>query len=82
MERPSGAAIRDHLIGRKDDFVAFPEKLALAESPSVVPAANTDSAVEQVSKLCRVRALNLMRRSARPELTKLPRDRLTLVESA
>ncbi|MGI9493502.1 MAG: M20 family metallopeptidase [Geminicoccaceae bacterium] len=39
LERPAGAEIRDHMMGRKDAFVAFLEELTLAESPSVVPAA-------------------------------------------
>ena len=39
MQRPTGAAILDHLMGQKDAFVAFLERLTLAESPSVVSAA-------------------------------------------
>jgi hypothetical protein len=56
-----------HAFGRKPDLVCG-------------PAANTDSAVELVSKLCGVRALNLMRRSARPELARLLQDKLALSE--
>jgi NAD(P)-dependent dehydrogenase (short-subunit alcohol dehydrogenase family) len=54
----------EHAFGRKPDLVCG-------------PAANTDSAVELVDKLCSVRALNLMRRSSRPELARLLNDRLT-----
>jgi glutamate carboxypeptidase len=39
VQRPSGIEIREHLMNRKDAFVAFLEELTLAESPSVVPAA-------------------------------------------
>ncbi|MDH3662829.1 MAG: hypothetical protein OEU92_22835, partial [Alphaproteobacteria bacterium] len=53
----------EHAFGRKPDLVCG-------------PAANTDSAVALVSKLCGVRALNLMRRSARPELAGLLSERL------
>ena len=52
-----------HAFGRKPDLVCG-------------PAANTDSAVELVQKLCGVPALNLMRRSARPELAGLLNERL------
>lgn len=56
-----------HAFGRKPDLVCG-------------PAANTDSAVELVGKLCGVRALNLMRRSARPELTELLNGKLALAD--
>ena len=39
MQRPTGTAILDHLMGQKDAFIAFLERLARAESPSVVSAA-------------------------------------------
>ena len=38
MNRPAGRDILDYLTWRSDDFVAFLERLTLAESPSVVPA--------------------------------------------
>ena len=41
MKRPSGAEILDYLTGRTGEFVAFLEKLTLAESPSVVPEAQS-----------------------------------------
>lgn len=34
---PSGRAILDHLMTRKDEFVAFLRELTLAESPSLIP---------------------------------------------
>ncbi|MGI9433400.1 MAG: M20 family metallopeptidase [Geminicoccaceae bacterium] len=39
MQRPKGQEIVEHLMSRKDAFIAFLEQLTLAESPSVVPAA-------------------------------------------
>ena len=39
MKRPKGSEILEHLIGRHGEFVSFLEQLTLAESPSVVPAA-------------------------------------------
>lgn len=38
QNRPTGPQIIDYLTRRSDDFVAFLERLTLAESPSVVPA--------------------------------------------
>lgn len=42
MQRPTGAAILDHLMSQKDAFIAFLKQLTLAESPSVVPAAQNE----------------------------------------
>lgn len=63
-----------------DPYAVLGVQHAFGRKPELVcgPAANTDSAVELVSKLCGVRALNLMRRSAGPELTTLLNDRLAL----
>ena len=63
-----------------DPYAVLGVQHAFGRQPDLVcgPASNTDSAVELVGKLCGVRALNLMRRSARPELTKLLEDRLAI----
>jgi hypothetical protein len=67
-----------------DPYAVLGVQQAFGQKPDLVcgPAANTDSAVELVSKLCGVCALNLMRRSARSELAKLLNDRLSLTGPA
>lgn len=42
MNRPTGAEILDYLIDRKDEFISLLERLARAESPSVVPPAQEE----------------------------------------
>jgi hypothetical protein len=61
-----------------DPYAVLGVQQAFGRKPDLVcgPAANTDSAVELVQKLCGVPALNLMRQSARPELAKLLNQRL------
>lgn len=61
-----------------DPYAVLGVQQAFGRKPDLVcgPAANTDAAVELVGKLCGVSALNLLRRSARPELTKLLSARL------
>ncbi|MEZ5933059.1 MAG: hypothetical protein R3F54_14115 [Alphaproteobacteria bacterium] len=63
-----------------DPYAVLGVQQAFGRKPDLVcgPAANTESAVDLVSKLCGVRALNLLRRSARPELGMLLNERLAL----
>jgi hypothetical protein len=62
----------------RDPCAALGVQRAFRRKPDLArgPAANTDSAADLANKLCGVRALNLMRRSARPELVALLNERL------
>lgn len=42
LNSPDSREILDYLKGRREEFVAFVERLTLAESPSVVPAAQSE----------------------------------------
>ena len=56
-----------------DPYAVMGVQHAFGREPDLVcgPAANTQAAVVLVEKLCGVRALNLLRRSARPELNQI-----------
>ncbi len=65
-----------------DPYAVMGVQHAFGREPDLVcgPAANTESAVDLVQKLCGVRALNLLRRSARAELNQLLEERLELLD--
>ena len=70
-------SIRMMVLCASDPYAVLGVQHAFGRAPDLVcgPAANTDSAVELVRKLCGVRALNLLRRVARPELNELLDER-------
>lgn len=61
-----------------DPYAVLGVQRAFEREPDLVcgPAANTDSAVDLVQKLCGLRALNLLRQDARSELNRLLDERL------
>jgi len=63
-----------------DPYAVMGVQHAFGREPDLVcgPAANTQAAIVLVVKLCGVQALNLLRRSARPELNQILDERLTL----
>lgn len=76
-----GDRIRMLVLCASDPYAVLGVQHAFGRKPDLVcgPAANTDSAIDLVLKLCGVPALNLLRRSARAELNQLLEDRLGLV---
>ena len=74
-------SIRMMVLCASDPYAVLGVQHAFGREPDLVcgPAANTDSAVELVRKLCGVRALNLLRRAARPELNRLLDERFGAV---
>lgn len=73
-------SIRMLVLCASDPYAVLGVQHAFGREPDLVcgPAANTDSAVELVRKLCGLSALNLLRQSARPELNRLLDERLAL----
>ena len=63
-----------------DPYAVMGVQHAFGREPDLVcgPAANTQAAIVLVEKLCGVQALNLLRRSARPELNQILDKQLTL----
>ena len=76
--------IRMLVLCASDPYAVMGVQHAFGRVPDLVcgPAANTEAAIELVQKLCGVRALNLMRRSARTELNQLLDARFAAVEPA
>ncbi len=72
-------SIRMLVLCASDPYAVLGVQHAFGRAPDLVcgPAANTCSAIELVRKLCGVRALNLLRRSARAELNQVLDDRLS-----
>ena len=70
-------SIRMMVLCASDPYAVLGVQHAFGREPDLVcgPAANTDSAVELVRKLCGVPALNLLRRVARPDLNELLDER-------
>lgn len=71
-------SIRILVLCASDPYAVLGVQHAFGREPDLVcgPAANTDSAIDLVRKLCGLRALNLLRRSARPGLDRLLDERL------
>ena len=70
-------SLRMLVLCASDPYAVLGVQRAFEREPDLVcgPAANTDSAVELVQKLCGLRALNLLRQDARSELDRLLDER-------
>ncbi|MGI9433401.1 MAG: hypothetical protein ACR2Q4_00975 [Geminicoccaceae bacterium] len=71
-------SIRMLVLCASDPYAVLGVQQAFGRAPELVcgPAANTDAAVDLVHKLCGLRALNLLRQDARPDLNRLLDERL------
>ncbi len=72
--------IRMLVLCASDPYAVLGVQHAFGREPDLVcgPAANTEAAIELVTKLCGVRSLNLLRREARSELDRLLGERLAI----
>ena len=68
------------VLSASDPYAVLGVQHAFSRKPDLVcgPASNTEAAIDLVSKLCGVPALNLLRRRSRAQLTKMLTNKLNL----